>query len=182
MLRCFLPARRFISIDPNVLARTASWLSGQQGPDGGYLEPGRVIHTELQGGLDGPASLTAYVLIALLQDDEVQVSQGHGDRRTRSRTPQMSVVGNRGGGTSALSSEGDSASVRGVRGGGSSERGMSFYMYCAMVLLVLLRSAPGGRQRGLQVFLLTAPPEPVRHPGVPGSAVPGDPRGHGHLQ
>ncbi|CAL8395081.1 unnamed protein product [Gadus morhua 'NCC'] len=72
VLRCFLPARRFIPIDPRVLARTASWLSGQLGPDGSYLEPGRVIHTELQGGLDGPASLTAYVLMALLQDDEVR--------------------------------------------------------------------------------------------------------------
>ncbi|CAL8312181.1 unnamed protein product [Boreogadus saida] len=72
VLRCFLPARRFMPIDPRVLARTASWLSGQLGPDGGYLEPGRVIHTELQGGLDGPASLTAYVLMALLQDDEVR--------------------------------------------------------------------------------------------------------------
>ncbi|CAL8395362.1 unnamed protein product [Arctogadus glacialis] len=72
VLRCFLPARRFIPIDPRVLTRTASWLSGQLGPDGGYLEPGRVIHTELQGGLDGPAALTAYVLMALLQDDEVR--------------------------------------------------------------------------------------------------------------
>ncbi|CAL8312262.1 unnamed protein product [Lota lota] len=72
VMRSFLPARKFIPIDPNVLARTASWLSLQQGPDGRYLEPGRVIHTELQGGLDGPASLTAYVLTGLLQDDAVR--------------------------------------------------------------------------------------------------------------
>ncbi|XP_030626734.1 CD109 antigen [Chanos chanos] len=68
VLRCFLQARQFVSIDPTVIARTASWLSAQQEPGGTFLEPGRVIHSELQGGLDGPVSLTAYVLMALLED------------------------------------------------------------------------------------------------------------------
>ncbi|XP_036406063.1 CD109 antigen [Megalops cyprinoides] len=68
VLRCFLQARPFIAIDPGVLIRTASWLVGQQGPDGAFTEPGRVIHTELQGGLDGPVALTAYALMALLED------------------------------------------------------------------------------------------------------------------
>uniref|UniRef100_A0A3Q3LS80 CD109 molecule n=1 Tax=Mastacembelus armatus TaxID=205130 RepID=A0A3Q3LS80_9TELE len=65
VLRCFLQARPFISIDSHVLHKAAAWLGAQQGPDGRFNEPGRVIHTELQGGLDGPVSLTAYVLIAL---------------------------------------------------------------------------------------------------------------------
>ncbi|XP_029610469.1 CD109 antigen [Salmo trutta] len=69
VLKCFLQARPFISIDGRVLVRTAAWLGAQQGIDGAFLEPGRVIHTELQGGLDGPVSLTAYVLMALLEDD-----------------------------------------------------------------------------------------------------------------
>lgn len=56
-----------------VLSRTAVWLGGQKDADGSYVEPGRVIHTELQGGLDGPVSLTAYVLLALLEDDVVKV-------------------------------------------------------------------------------------------------------------
>ncbi|KAG7460634.1 hypothetical protein MATL_G00200810 [Megalops atlanticus] len=68
VLRCFLQARPFIDIDPGVLIRTAAWLVGQQGPDGAFTEPGRVIHTELQGGLDGPVALTAYALMALLED------------------------------------------------------------------------------------------------------------------
>ncbi|CAL8314960.1 unnamed protein product [Merluccius merluccius] len=72
VLRCFLQARPYIPIDPNVLGRTAAWLVLQQDVDGRFLEPGRVIHTELQGGLDGPASLTAYVLMALLQDAGIQ--------------------------------------------------------------------------------------------------------------
>ncbi|XP_015234471.1 PREDICTED: CD109 antigen-like [Cyprinodon variegatus] len=72
VLRCFLQARPFISMDDHVLQRAAAWVAMQQGADGRMLEPGRVIHTELQGGLDGPVSLTSYVLIALLEDDVVR--------------------------------------------------------------------------------------------------------------
>ncbi|XP_035764844.1 CD109 antigen [Neolamprologus brichardi] len=72
VLRCFLQARPFINIDSNVLHSVAAWIASQQGHDGSFLEPGRVIHTELQGGLDGPVSLTAYVLIALLEDASVK--------------------------------------------------------------------------------------------------------------
>ncbi|KAF4099898.1 CD109 antigen [Onychostoma macrolepis] len=70
VLRCFLQAQGFISIDPMVIQRTAYWLLAHQNADGSFDEPGQVIHTELQGGLDGPVSLTAYVLIALLEDAE----------------------------------------------------------------------------------------------------------------
>ncbi|XP_053193438.1 CD109 antigen, partial [Scomber japonicus] len=72
VLRCFLQARPFISIDASVLLRAAAWLGVQQGADGRFDEPGRVIHTELQGGLDGPVSLTAYVVIALLEDNDIK--------------------------------------------------------------------------------------------------------------
>uniref|UniRef100_A0A671LLX4 CD109 molecule n=1 Tax=Sinocyclocheilus anshuiensis TaxID=1608454 RepID=A0A671LLX4_9TELE len=74
VLRCFLQAQDFISIDPMVMQRIAYWLLAHQNADGSFAEPGRVIHTELQGGLDGPVSLTAYVLIALLEDAEYRVS------------------------------------------------------------------------------------------------------------
>ncbi|KAA0708243.1 TGF-beta-1-binding protein [Triplophysa tibetana] len=73
VLRCFLQARTFIPIDPTVMQRTALWLQSQQNPDGSFREPGYVIHRELQGGLDGPVSLTAYVLMALLEDDEYRI-------------------------------------------------------------------------------------------------------------
>ncbi|XP_072218989.1 CD109 antigen [Leuresthes tenuis] len=72
VLRCFLQARQFIGIDAAVLDEAAAWIAAQQGADGRFEEHGRVIHTELQGGLDGPGSLTAYVLIALLEDSDVR--------------------------------------------------------------------------------------------------------------
>ncbi|KAM8846122.1 CD109 antigen [Synchiropus picturatus] len=72
VLRCFLQARTFIPVDWDVLRRAALWLGLQQGADGSYLEPGRVIHTELQGGLDSRAALTAYIAVALMEDSQVQ--------------------------------------------------------------------------------------------------------------
>lgn len=63
-----------MDVDHTVLHTAAYFLSVHQGVDGRFEERGRVIHSELQGGLDGPTSLTAYVLTALLQDDDLQVS------------------------------------------------------------------------------------------------------------
>ncbi|XP_047194163.1 CD109 antigen [Hippoglossus stenolepis] len=76
VLRCFLQARSFITIDEHVLQGTATWLVSQQGADGSFEELGRVIHTELKGGQDSPVSLTAYVLIALLEDDSIKAQYG----------------------------------------------------------------------------------------------------------
>ncbi|KAG2468794.1 CD109 protein, partial [Polypterus senegalus] len=73
VLKCFLQARPFIFIDPMVLDKTIAWLVKQQNSNGAFNEPGRVIHTELQGGHNGPITLTAYVLIALLEDGVVKV-------------------------------------------------------------------------------------------------------------
>lgn len=54
------------------------WLLKRQGPQGEFNEVGRLIHTEMQGGLDnGPVAVTAYVLIALLEDETYVVCQGN---------------------------------------------------------------------------------------------------------
>ncbi|XP_030575167.1 CD109 antigen-like [Archocentrus centrarchus] len=69
VVRCFLHAQPYMQIDQSVLHRAVAWLLKQQGPRGEFSEVGRLIHTEMQGGLDnGPVALTAYVLIALLED------------------------------------------------------------------------------------------------------------------
>ncbi|KAM4625907.1 CD109 antigen-like [Polymixia lowei] len=69
VLRCFLQARPFMRVDQSVLSRAVGWLVGHQGSRGEFTEVGRVIHTELRGGMDnGPVALTAFVLMALLED------------------------------------------------------------------------------------------------------------------
>ncbi|KAM4694312.1 CD109 antigen-like [Discoglossus pictus] len=70
VFKCFLQARPFIYISTDVLGNTVEWLvTNQDTKTGVFKEPGRVIHSELQGGLNGPISLTAYVLTALLEDE-----------------------------------------------------------------------------------------------------------------
>lgn len=63
-------------VDQSVLTRAMTWLLKHQGPQGEFTEVGRLIHTEMQGGLDnGSVALTAYVLIALLEDQTYAVCQ-----------------------------------------------------------------------------------------------------------
>ncbi|KAM8953043.1 CD109 antigen-like [Pelodytes ibericus] len=71
VFRCFLQARPFIYINQQVLNQMVEWLVQYQDVSTGiFSEPGHVIHTELQGGLNGPITLTAYILTSLLEDEE----------------------------------------------------------------------------------------------------------------
>ncbi|KAM8917570.1 CD109 antigen [Spinachia spinachia] len=69
VVRCFLQAQPYMQVDPSVLARAVTWLLKLQGPQGEFGEVGRLISTEMHGGLDNSSvGLTAYVLMALLED------------------------------------------------------------------------------------------------------------------
>uniref|UniRef100_A0A3Q1HW22 CD109 molecule n=2 Tax=Anabas testudineus TaxID=64144 RepID=A0A3Q1HW22_ANATE len=70
VLRCFIQAQTYINVDQNVLTNAMTWLLKYQGPQGEFNEVGRLIHTEMQGAQDdGSVALSAYVLIALLEDE-----------------------------------------------------------------------------------------------------------------
>ncbi|XP_036065942.1 CD109 antigen-like [Oryzias melastigma] len=70
VLRCFLQAQTYIQVDQDLLIRALMWLLQHQGPQGQFLEVGRLIHTEMQGGMDDSSvALTAFVLVAFLEDD-----------------------------------------------------------------------------------------------------------------
>ncbi|PKK33140.1 CD109 molecule, partial [Columba livia] len=66
VLRCFLQARPFIDIDQDVLVDTAKWIVRHQKLNGEFREPGKVLHSDLQGGTNNPVTLTAYVMSSLL--------------------------------------------------------------------------------------------------------------------
>uniref|UniRef100_A0A1A8AAT7 CD109 molecule n=1 Tax=Nothobranchius furzeri TaxID=105023 RepID=A0A1A8AAT7_NOTFU len=70
VVRCLLQAQPYIEVDPTVLSRAMTWLLKHQGSEGEFIEVGKLIHTEMQGGLDNDSSaaLTAYVLLAFLED------------------------------------------------------------------------------------------------------------------
>ncbi|NWS43257.1 CD109 protein, partial [Probosciger aterrimus] len=66
VLRCFLQARPFIDIDQDVLTDTAKWIVRHQKLNGEFHEPGKVLHSDLQGGTNNRVTLTAYIMSSLL--------------------------------------------------------------------------------------------------------------------
>uniref|UniRef100_A0A8U7NXK2 CD109 molecule n=1 Tax=Corvus moneduloides TaxID=1196302 RepID=A0A8U7NXK2_CORMO len=66
VLRCFLQARPFLDIDEDVLMDTAKWIVRHQKLNGEFQEPGKVLHSDLQGGTSNPITLTAYIMSSLL--------------------------------------------------------------------------------------------------------------------
>ncbi|XP_069660779.1 CD109 antigen isoform X1 [Haliaeetus albicilla] len=66
VLRCFLQARPFIDIDQDVFMDTAKWIVRHQKLNGEFHEPGKVLHSDLQGGTNNPVTLTAYIMSSLL--------------------------------------------------------------------------------------------------------------------
>lgn len=59
-----------MGVNQSVLLRAVTWLLKHQGLQGEFSEKGSLIHTEMQAGPDdAPVALTAYVLMALLEDE-----------------------------------------------------------------------------------------------------------------
>uniref|UniRef100_A0A8C5TVE2 CD109 antigen n=1 Tax=Malurus cyaneus samueli TaxID=2593467 RepID=A0A8C5TVE2_9PASS len=73
VLRCFLQARQFIDIDEDVLMDTAKWIVRHQKLNGEFQEPGKVLQSDLQGGINNPITLTAYIMSSLLGFPDKQV-------------------------------------------------------------------------------------------------------------
>ncbi|XP_052773206.1 CD109 antigen-like [Mya arenaria] len=73
VVKSFVQAMDYVFVDEKVIHKAVDWLTEQQNANGTFNEPGRVIHKEMQGGsIGGQTSLTAYVLISLLEARSVQ--------------------------------------------------------------------------------------------------------------
>ncbi|ESO03843.1 hypothetical protein HELRODRAFT_172868 [Helobdella robusta] len=70
VIKCFHQAKEYIPVEDSKIAATMNWIIGLQGTDGTFAEPpeGKVIHKDMQGGSSSGIALTAYVLIALLEN------------------------------------------------------------------------------------------------------------------
>ncbi|KAG5674213.1 hypothetical protein PVAND_004193 [Polypedilum vanderplanki] len=60
----FYLASKYISIDSIIIEKAVNFTISQQNSDGSFKEPGRVIHTDMQGGASNGTALTAYIAIA----------------------------------------------------------------------------------------------------------------------
>ncbi|XP_018583549.1 C3 and PZP-like alpha-2-macroglobulin domain-containing protein 8 [Scleropages formosus] len=67
VLKSFAQSRGFIFIDPEELHAAKSWLISHQREEGSFPAMGRILNKDLQGGIHGKISLTAYVVAALLE-------------------------------------------------------------------------------------------------------------------
>ncbi|XP_022104847.1 A.superbus venom factor 1-like [Acanthaster planci] len=67
--KVFCKAKEFAFVDERIICKAMEWLitQTQSQDDGSFSETYRVHHREMTGGVQGKASLTAYVLISLLE-------------------------------------------------------------------------------------------------------------------
>lgn len=67
VLKSFLLAEDFITIDMNIVEQSINFIISKQNVDGSFREDGRVIHVDMQGGSSLGISLTAYISIVLTE-------------------------------------------------------------------------------------------------------------------
>ncbi|XP_076337600.1 CD109 antigen-like isoform X2 [Tachypleus tridentatus] len=72
VVKSFHQAIPYIDIDPAIIEKSLKWLSEQQLSDGSFNEPGEVHYKRMQGGAGTGVPLTAYVLIAFLENQVQQ--------------------------------------------------------------------------------------------------------------
>lgn len=68
----FNQARNYIYIDDSIIRDALKWLSANQAANGSFVETGNVVHEELQNRDKNSLALTAYVLLAL-QENQVSL-------------------------------------------------------------------------------------------------------------
>lgn len=73
VVKSFIQAKKYApQIDDNVIRKAVEFLIKQQDINNGYfVEKGRVIHTDMQGGVESRPTITAYVTTALLEAKSV---------------------------------------------------------------------------------------------------------------
>ena len=66
--RSFRQAQPYITIEDHVIDDALKWMSANQAVNGSFPEVGKVSHTDMQGGAGKGVPLTAYVLLAFLEN------------------------------------------------------------------------------------------------------------------
>ncbi|XP_063409247.1 venom factor-like [Mytilus trossulus] len=69
VIKVFCQAKTYIDIDQNIICTGMQWLFTKQNANGSFSETSPVYHKEIMGGINGETSLTAFVLISLLECD-----------------------------------------------------------------------------------------------------------------
>ncbi|XP_055545961.1 thioester-containing protein 1 allele S1-like isoform X2 [Wyeomyia smithii] len=70
--KTFKIASKYITVDAGVINSAYNWLQSRQSPDGQYKELGKIHHQNIQGGLSGGVTLTAYTITAFLEQKNLK--------------------------------------------------------------------------------------------------------------
>jgi len=73
VIRSFISAKPWITIDDTVLIQGLTFLARKQHEDGSFIELGRVLHSDMQGGSGGTLALSAYVLMAFIESKSLNL-------------------------------------------------------------------------------------------------------------
>lgn len=68
VVRSFRQASSYISVEKRIIDDALNWLENNQAFDGSFREVGNIIHSDMQGGSGKNVALTAYTLIAFLEN------------------------------------------------------------------------------------------------------------------
>ena len=68
--KSFRQASTFIHVEESVIIDALQWLADQQASNGSFPEVGKIYHTEMQGGSTYELALSAYTLIAFLENSK----------------------------------------------------------------------------------------------------------------
>ncbi|XP_020282986.1 CD109 antigen-like isoform X2 [Pseudomyrmex gracilis] len=71
--KSFKQAAEYIAIEDRIINEALEWLSNNQASNGSFPEVGRVSHRDMQGGAAKGLALTAYTLIAFLENEDAVV-------------------------------------------------------------------------------------------------------------
>ncbi|XP_012136997.1 thioester-containing protein 1 allele R1 isoform X2 [Megachile rotundata] len=66
--KAFKQAATYIPVETRIIDEALQWLSNNQAPNGSFPEVGRVSHRDMQGGAAKGLALTAFTLIAFLEN------------------------------------------------------------------------------------------------------------------
>ncbi|XP_011051552.1 PREDICTED: CD109 antigen-like isoform X2 [Acromyrmex echinatior] len=68
--KSFKQAAEYIAVEDRIITEALQWLSNNQASNGSFPEVGKVSHRDMQGGAAKGLALTAYTLIAFLENEE----------------------------------------------------------------------------------------------------------------
>jgi CD109 antigen len=70
VVKSFAWAKKYINnsiIEDRIIRKSIDWLISQQNTDGSFQEPGKVIHKDMQGGVNSKLTISAYITISLIE-------------------------------------------------------------------------------------------------------------------